>query len=125
MYYSVENRSPFLDRSLFDFCCSIPSRHLIRDGFAKAVLRDAVREVVPDRVVNARQKVGFNAPIFSYLDVENPAVKKELAADSPIWDYVDRPAIEKLLANSDLQNSESKLLFNFLNCKIFLEEAQA
>src|SRR5258706_11339710 len=37
MYYSVENRSPFLDRDLFEFANSIPSRHLIRDGRAKSV----------------------------------------------------------------------------------------
>src|SRR5713226_634140 len=37
MYFSIENRSPFLDRGLFEWCQSIPTRHLIRDGRAKSV----------------------------------------------------------------------------------------
>ncbi len=122
MYYSIENRSPFLDRDLFEFCCSIPSRHLIRDGAAKAVLRDAVRGIAPDVIVDNRRKVGFNAPIFSFLDVRDPLVRSELLADSPIFDYVRRDKIEALFTKPDLPNSESKFLFYFLNSKIFLEE---
>ena len=35
MYFSIENRSPFLDTNLFEFCHSIPVKHLIKDGKAK------------------------------------------------------------------------------------------
>jgi asparagine synthase (glutamine-hydrolysing) len=122
MYYSIENRSPFLDRDLFEFCYSIPSCHLIRDGAAKAVLRDAARGIAPDAIVNNRRKVGFNAPIFSFLDVNNPQVRSELLADSPIFDHVRRDKIVELITKPDLPNSESKFLFYFLNSKIFLEE---
>src|SRR5262249_22310462 len=48
MYYSIENRSPFVDRPLFELAYSIPPRHLIRGGYAKAVLREAMRGIVPD-----------------------------------------------------------------------------
>ena len=41
MYFSIENRSPFLDRELFEFCYRIPTAHLMNDGFNKAILRDA------------------------------------------------------------------------------------
>ena len=34
MYYSIENRSPFLDSDLFDLAYSIPSHLLIKDGKA-------------------------------------------------------------------------------------------
>lgn len=122
MYFSVENRSPFLDRGLFDFCNSIPTRHLIRDGRAKAVLRDAMRGIAPDAVMQNRRKVGFNAPIHSFLDVNNPAVRKELLRDSPVFDLIRRDRIEALLDKGDLPNSESKFVFYFLNCKLFLEE---
>jgi asparagine synthase (glutamine-hydrolysing) len=125
MYYSIENRSPFLDHDLFEFCYSIPSRYLIRNGIAKAVLRDAVRGLTPDAVIDNRRKVGFNAPIFSFLDVRNPEVRTELLGDSPIFDHVRRDKIEELIAKPDLPNSESKFLFYFLNSKIFLEEFAA
>lgn len=122
MYYSIENRSPFLDRELFEFCYSIPSCYLIRDGRAKAVLRDAMHGIVPDSIIENRRKVGFNAPIFSFLDVHAPAVHSYLLDDSPIYDHVRRDRIEALISKPDLPNSESKFLFYFLCSKMFLEE---
>ena len=122
MYYSIENRSPFLDRELFEFCYRIPTRHLIRDGRAKAVLRDAVRGIAPDEIVDNRRKVGFNAPVFSFLDVQNLEVRASLLADSPVFDHVRRECIEGMLAKRNLPNSESKFLFSFVATKMFLEE---
>jgi asparagine synthase (glutamine-hydrolysing) len=125
MYYSIENRSPFLDRELFTFCFSIPIRHLIQGGRAKAVLRDAVRGLVPDRVLDNRRKVGFNAPIYGFLDVKDPEVRGYLLDQSPIFEHVRRDKIEALIAKPDLPNSQSKFLFYFLNSKMFLEEFAA
>ncbi len=125
MYFSIENRSPFLDRDLFEFCYSIPTPHLIRDGFAKIVLRDAMRGIVPDCVLDNPRKVGFNAPIFSYLDVNDPEVRSCLLDKSPIFDHVRRETIEDLMNQPQLPNSESKFLFYFLTTKMFLEEQAA
>jgi asparagine synthase (glutamine-hydrolysing) len=122
MYYSIENRSPFLDRALFEHSLSVPTRHLVQDGKAKAVLREAMRGIVPDKVLDNRRKVGFNAPIESLLDADDPAVRAELLADSPLWEHVRRDKVEALLGKRNLPNSESKLLFNVLNAKLFLEE---
>jgi asparagine synthase (glutamine-hydrolysing) len=122
MYFSIENRSPFLDRDLFEFCFRIPTRHLIRNGYAKTVLRDAMRGIVPAAILDSRRKVGFNAPIFSFLNVGAPEVKAALLEPSPIFDLVRRDRIERLIEKPDLPNSESKFLFYFINSKMFLEE---
>jgi asparagine synthase (glutamine-hydrolysing) len=121
MYFSMENRSPFLDRGLFEFSSSIPTEHLLHSGPTKSVLRDAMRGIVPDVVLNNPRKVGFNAPLFSLLDHENPAVKAELLNESPVYNHVLREKISALLEKPRLENSESKFLFNFINCKLFLE----
>ena len=122
MSVSMENRSPYLDRQLFDWCARIPDRHLVRDGYAKAILRDAVRGFAPDVVLDAHRKVGFNASIHSLLDVRDPAVRGELLAESPVFEHVRRERIAELLDKPELPNSESKFLFSFVNAKIFLEE---
>lgn len=122
MYFSIENRSPFLDRALFEFCYSIPTAHLIRDGFNKVVLRDAVRGLAPDCVVDERKKTGFNAPVLAFLNTANPTVRAGLLEDSPVFDLIRRDKITDLLAKRDLPNSESKFLFYFVNTKMFLEE---
>lgn len=125
MFYSIENRSPFLDRGLFETTQSIPTRHLIRDGFAKAVLREAVRGIAPDSVINSRRKIGFNAPLLDLLDLHDPATRTEIEADSPVYEIVRRDKVLQRLQNRNLPNSESKFLFNVLNAKMFLEECAA
>jgi len=84
-----------------------------------------MRGIVPQRVLDNRRKVGFNAPIFSFLDTQDPEVRSYLLDDSPIFDHVRREKIESLISKRDLPNSESKFLFYFLNSKIFLEEFAA
>ena len=125
MYFSIENRSPFLDRRLFEFCYTIPNRYLIRDGFNKVVLRDAMRTIAPGAAIEKRQKVGFNAPVHAFLDPRDPAVRAELIADSPVFDLMRREKVVGLLDKYDLPNSESKFLFYFVNAKAFLEENAA
>lgn len=122
MYYSIENRSPFLDSGLFNVAQSIPTKYLIQGGRAKAVLRDAVRGLVPDAIIDNPRKVGFNVPLFDLLDVENPKVCDEILSDSPIYEIVKRDEIESLMKEKDLTNSRSKFLFNFICAKIFIEE---
>lgn len=122
MYFSIENRSPFLDTALFDWCQHIPTRHLICDGRAKAVLRDSVRGLVPDAILDNPRKVGFNAPILDYLDVTDPAVRTELLADSPVFEILRKDRVAEILDKPTLPNSQSKFLFNFVNAKLFLEE---
>jgi asparagine synthase (glutamine-hydrolysing) len=121
MYFSIENRSPYLDRELFEFCYRIPSSHLIRDGFAKVILRDAMAGVVPEKILWNRRKVGFNAPVFSFLDVKDSEVCNYLLNDSPIFDHVRRDCIAQLIKKTELANSESKFLFYFVCAKVFLE----
>lgn len=127
MAHSIENRSPFLDRELFEFCMRIPTRHLMRDGYTKAVLRDAVKGVLPDAVRTERRKVGFNASLLSVLDLADDRVRKWLMSDGAIWDLVRRDKLEDLIdkatgPDGGLTNAESKFLFNLVCAKIFLDE---
>ena len=121
MFFSIENRSPFLDRNLFEFAASIPDEHLIREGRAKAVLREAMRGIAPDEIIDNRRKVGFNAPIGDFLDRRDPGVREQVMAESPIFDHVRRDKIEELLNAETLPNSKSKFLFYFISSKFFTE----
>lgn len=122
MYFSVENRSPFLDSDLFEWCQSIPTAHLIQKGRAKAVLRAAIADLVPAEIADNPRKVGFNAPIGDFLDVDDPNVMANVLDNGPIFDLVKKSAIESLFEKRDYPNSESKFLFNFLSARFFLEE---
>jgi asparagine synthase (glutamine-hydrolysing) len=122
MGFSIENRSPYLDRELCEFCYAIPTQHLIGDGYNKKVLREAMRGITPDCVVDERRKVGFNAPLFDFLDITDAGVRGELLAESPVFDVIDRTGVAAMLEPGRLSNADSKFLFGFVAAKIFLEE---
>jgi asparagine synthase (glutamine-hydrolysing) len=62
MAHSREVRLPFLDRRVAEFALSLPADFLYRDGLTKAVLREAVRGVVPAEILARRDKVGYEPP---------------------------------------------------------------
>jgi asparagine synthase (glutamine-hydrolysing) len=123
MFFSIENRSPYLDRSLFDLTCRIPTRHLIRHGRAKAVLREALRGLLPDALLDNPKKMGFNAPLLDLLDLKDPDVRAYLLDRSPIHDLVRREAVETLLAGPDPDHHTNLFLFYVLSARLFLEVA--
>ncbi len=125
MRYSVENRSPFLDTDLVDFLLTVPSRHLIGDGYAKKLLRDAGDGIVPDTVRLDKRKRGFNASILSVIDRNDPATRDRLLADGPIFDIFRRDAVEGFLNGDLTSNSFSKFLFSFVAAKTFLDQQGA
>jgi asparagine synthase (glutamine-hydrolysing) len=122
MRYSIENRSPYLDTALLDFACSIPPRHLIRDGFGKYVLRESVKGILNDTVRLDRRKKGFNASINSMIDFGDAAVRDYLLDPrAQVFDLVDRQAVTRLFEMYPIPNHLSKFLFSFINARIFLE----
>jgi len=124
MYYSIENRSPFLDSRLFAFAYSIPARHLIRDGYGKYVLREAMRGILNEQVRTDRRKVGFNASINSLVDFSKKEVRGYLLDDGPIYEILRKDRIERMMSIYPMSNSVSKFMFNFINAKMFLEMSE-
>ena len=122
MYFSVENRSPFLDRGLFETVMCFPTEYLIRDGMSKSILREAMRGIVADKVLDNPIKVGFNAPVLDFIDGGDDETRAHILDDSDIFQHVRKDVIEDMLGRDKLSDSDSKFFFAFLACKMFLEE---
>lgn len=120
MYYSIENRSPFLDSKLFETAYSIPSELIIQKGYNKYLLRKSIKGILNDKVRLCREKKGFNASLNSVIDFKNPAHVDYILSDSKIYDWVEKGKIETLMKQSAFPNSYKKFFFNFLNLKIWL-----
>ena len=121
MFYSVENRSPYLDTNLYEWSLTIPTKYLIKDSLAKAILRDAGLDFAPKKIMKNPRKVGFNVPIDDYLDFEDKKVLNELCKESVIDEIVNSDKIKKLFISKKRSNEESKFLFNYLNVRYFME----
>ena len=75
MAFSIENRAPFLDYRLAEFAFRLPNRLKIRDGIGKWILREAMRGILPEKVISRRDKAGHNLPFDRWIRNEN---RKEL-----------------------------------------------
>ena len=62
MAHGIEARVPFLDHRLVEFSIALGDSHKIVHGDTKRVLRRAMVDVLPPRVANRRDKLGFATP---------------------------------------------------------------
>lgn len=62
MDHAIESRLPFLANAVSDIAFRAPVTHTLRDGWTKAIIRDAVEEFVPDIITRRRRKLGFVTP---------------------------------------------------------------
>src|SRR2546426_9568174 len=66
MAASVESRVPFLDHEFVEHVAAMPGRFKLRGWPTKAVLREALHDVVPPPILR-RKKMGFPGPIGRWL----------------------------------------------------------
>jgi asparagine synthase (glutamine-hydrolysing) len=66
MANSIEARVPFLDHKLVEFAMTIPRHMKYRNGETKWILKQALRNVIPERVLQ-RKKQGFGVPINHWM----------------------------------------------------------
>jgi asparagine synthase (glutamine-hydrolysing) len=79
MASSVESRVPFLVPDLMRFLHSLPEEFLIApDGTTKAVFRKAMRGIVPDAILDRRDKIGYAMPERLWLKQLDPWVRHVL-----------------------------------------------
>lgn len=75
MAYSIESRVPFLTTQIVEFIFSLPEEYIIaKDGLTKAVFREAMRDIVPQTILDRRDKIGFATPERNWLSVLKPWV---------------------------------------------------
>ncbi len=93
MRFSVESRVPFLDRALVDFVLSLPEQLLVDErGTSKAILRSAMRGLVPDAILDRRDKIGFETPDAQWIDSQR-TVFAMLIAQAPEIGFLDKRQI--------------------------------
>lgn len=70
MAWSIESRVPFLDYRLVEWLLTLPTEVKLAGGRTKAVLREALRGTVPQKVLDRRDKMGFVTPQQEWLKTQ-------------------------------------------------------
>ena len=122
MYYSIENRSPYLDKELLNFALTIPTHLLISKGYQKKILRDSCEGILTDKVRLKRRKMGFNASINSIVDLDKETIDYIFNKNSPVNEFVDTSKFKKDLDTKNIPSHISKFIFSIVNTNLFLEK---
>ena len=65
MAHSVESRVPFLDHRLVDFVFSLPSKYKIKPPYTKIIHREAMKELIPEKIYRRKDKGIFSSPFYA------------------------------------------------------------
>ena len=97
MSFGVEARLPFLDHRLVEAATRLAPEDCIAGGQTKAVLRAAMRDALPDKVLDRRDKTAFAVPTRRWVQGELRGDVREAIGD-PLWKLWDFSGRRKLLS---------------------------
>lgn len=80
--FGLEGRVPFLDTQLLRFVFGLDEAAIIHNGTTKRVLRSAMQGVVPDAVLDRRDKIGFTTPEAAWFQQIAPHLREIFASES-------------------------------------------
>lgn len=124
MASSVESRVPFLDRQLVEFVYSLPDEYLIsKEGVSKYILREAMRGIVPDEILDRKDKVGFATPESDWMQSLNFDFEGSLARLKQNYDVLDDQKILSLYSNRE-SNLRRKMIWKIMNLSILTKGRQ-
>jgi asparagine synthase (glutamine-hydrolysing) len=67
MFFSLESRVPFLDYRLVEKALATSSDQMIRNGTTKYLLRESMKGIMPEKIRNRADKIGFATPEDEWL----------------------------------------------------------
>ena len=121
MYNSIENRSPFLSKKLVKYCLSIKNNNYISNSYSKNILRSSMEGILHNDIRLDRKKIGFNSNLKSISNFNQNDLYHYLNESNEIKSIINLKEIKKIKFNKEISNSTSKLLFSFINLKIFFD----
>lgn len=97
MSTSLEVRVPFLDHELIEFTGKLPGWFKLKGFTTKYILRQAIRGLVPDQVVN-RGKQGYSLPVKNLLRGQLRPLMEDLLPASPlVLDFLEPAQVRRLM----------------------------
>lgn len=124
MRWSIESRVPFLDYRFVGFIASLLSRYKIREGITKYAFRKSMEGVVPQKIIQRQDKIGFATPDSEWFRTLEfiPLIKDIL--DSTTFKsrkYWNHKEVKKMFQDHvNRKNDHSRTLWRIINTELWL-----
>lgn len=121
MMHNVEVRMPFMDYRLVEFCFCLPLEHKIGLGFTKQILRTAMKNIVPDEILERTYKIGIGSPLPSWFNSELNQYALNLLKSQEIkqilfnFGFKDSKYYQDLLESHSINNQDAVNLWLVIN----------
>ena len=124
MAFSLEARVPLLDHRLVEYGLSLPDHLKVHRGWSKFAIRQAMGDLLPEKVRQRKSKLGFAAPDRTWLSQDLRArVAEFIQGDLRCANYID-PVVLRAWYHSEecsKANTESYLgLFRILSLEMWM-----
>jgi asparagine synthase (glutamine-hydrolysing) len=126
MRHGVEIRIPFLDYRLVCMLFSLPLESKIAHAFSKRILRDSMKDKLPESIRLRRYKIGINAPMVEWFNgpLNNfiaDIINSRNFLQSPLWDGKKLAAhIHNINAGKKWQQRNCDLFWPYLNAYLLM-----
>jgi asparagine synthase (glutamine-hydrolysing) len=123
MCFSIESRIPFLDHHLVEKTLSLSPDQLIKDGVTKHILRESVKDILPPKIYNRRDKKGFSVPSGTWFRTPKFASYLQDVVQSEKFasrGYFDVPKCKTILAEHLAGRGDySKQIWKWVNLEFW------
>lgn len=125
MAHGIESRVPFLDHRIVEFAASVPANVKFKGGVLKHLLREALRGVVPDTILDRKDKMGFPLPFSAWSRGPLREFIHDLFSSqrSRERDYINA---DKILASLGREGTFGRATWGLLSlelwCELFIDE---
>ena len=104
-YYGIEERYPFYNREVIEYCINISPELKNKDGHSRYILQKAVEGIVPEKIRTRTTKSNLGHALCNgYTNKDQNIIQEQL--DNP------NPHVKKIVDMNDLKKSWNDLLNN-------------
>jgi len=120
MRFSIEGRFPFLDHKLVEFAFRMPSRHKLRYGKSKAVLRACAAQKIAPSSLQMKKK-GFSSPMKAWMKGPLRSMVEDRLSTLKRRDFINAAAVDEMRDDFYRDRLLAKVLWILVCIEIWCE----
>lgn len=131
LMHGIMFRDPLKDKRIIELCCRLPMKCFVQSGVERALIRNNMREIVPNEILDNVSHRGLQGADFKFR-IENDwnNIGKDMintVMNPKLLKYIDNKKLERLIGDmktDKILDSEDDLVNALMlcSCSLFLDE---